>query len=121
VAAQIITPSIPVEQRFGFRRRVLKSGIIAFNDHHSTIACGVRDLTATGARLRVDGSISAPDTFDLIIKLDGLEAHCVVAWRKDGEIGVRFTVPPRISPPKRAQVVNALVPPRVSLRRKVTE
>ena len=106
------------EARAALRRRVLKSGIAASNDRRLTVSCAVRDLSATGARLRVEGLRTVPDTFELIIDLDGLEADCQVMWRKGGEVGVRFVSAPRIVAAKRTQVVNPLVPQRApSLRR----
>jgi hypothetical protein len=78
----VISPAVASEQRTGLRRRVLKTGIIAFNDHRSTIGCVIRDLTPSGARLSVDGFMNVPDLFDLIIELEGLEASCQVAWRR---------------------------------------
>ena len=83
------------------RRRVLKAGVVAYNDRHVTLPCTVRDLSATGARVRVEGSVSAPDTFELIIDIDGFEANCQVVWRKGNEIGVRFLGAPRMVAPKR--------------------
>lgn len=76
-------------------------------------------MSATGARVRTDGSISVPDTFELIIESDGLEADCQVVWRKANEVGVKFLSAPRIVTAKRAQVVSPVTPPRApSLRRK---
>jgi hypothetical protein len=107
------------EMRCKARRRTLKAGIIAFQSRHATLPCTVRDLSATGARLRVDASHIAPDGFDLIIELDGLEAPCRVVWRHDKEIGVIFTSLPRACAPRRAQVVRPFVPERLAtLRRK---
>jgi hypothetical protein len=101
------------------RRRVLKSGIIAFNDRFSAVPCIVRDLSGTGAHLRVEGTLNVPNSFELIIQLDGLEARCEVVWRKDNEIGVRFLSAPRAVTPTRTQVLNALVPQQgPTLRRK---
>jgi hypothetical protein len=102
------------------RRRVLKAGVIAYNGRHVTLPCGVRDLSQVGARLQVDGSVSAPDTFELLVDLDGLEAACEVVWRRGSEIGVRFLEPPRIVDKKREQVVNqwAASTAKPSLRRK---
>ena len=106
------------EARAALRRRVLKSGIAASNDRRLTVSCTVRDLSATGARLRVEGLRTVPDTFELIIDLDGLEADCQVMWRKGGEVGVRFVSAPRTVAAKRSQVINPLVPQRApSLRR----
>jgi hypothetical protein len=107
------------EARGAPRRRVLKAGVIASNDRHLTVACTVRDMSATGARLRIESSLGAPDTFELMIEVDGLEADCKVVWRKANEIGVRFLSAPRMVAAKRTQVVNPLAPTRApSLRRK---
>lgn len=109
------------EKRKAPRRRVLKAGIVAFNNRFSTLPCTVRDLSAAGARLCVEGSVNAPDTFEMIIELDGLEANCEVVSRKAKEVGVRFVSPPRITAPRRIQVIKAHVPaqpPSLRLRRK---
>jgi hypothetical protein len=106
------------ELRCQARRRTLKAGIIAFQARHSTLDCTVRDISASGARLRIDASQSAPDGFELIIELDGLEVPCRVVWRQDKEIGVSFTSPPRAVAPRRAQVVRACVPERPATLRK---
>ena len=106
------------ERRQAQRRRVLKGGIVAFNDHYSSLPCTVRDISDTGARLRIDGSINAPDKFDLIIEIDGLEVPCEVVSRKGSEIAVRFISPPCMKAPRRVQIVQALVPTKTpTLRR----
>lgn len=108
----------PDDGRAAPRRRVLKAGIAASNDRHLTVACTVRDVSATGARLRVECSLNIPDTFELIIAVDGLEADCQVVWRKANEVGVRFLSAPRMVAVKRAQVINPLVPHKApTLRR----
>jgi hypothetical protein len=100
-------------------RRVLKAGIVAFNDRHSTLPCVVRRISAHGATIEVDGSIAAPDTFDLIVELDGLEASCRVIKRNNAEIVAEFLSAPSKTTPKRVQVVKAYAPKRKpSLRRK---
>lgn len=115
---QISNGPTPGEQRAP-RRRVLKAGIVAFNDRHSTLPCTVRNVSDTGALIRMPGGLSPPDTFDLIIELDGLEASCTVMWRKGEDVGVRFDEPPRRIAPKRSQVVTAVVPAKTpTLRRK---
>jgi hypothetical protein len=108
----------PNDGRVALRRRVLKAGIAASNDRHLTVACTVRDVSATGARLRAESSVSIPDTFELIIEVDGLEADCQVIWRKSNEVGVKFLAAPRIVAAKRTQVVNPLAPAKApTLRR----
>lgn len=104
--------------RSALRRKQLKAGIISFNNRHSTLPCSVRDISETGARLEA-AAASVPDTFELIVELDGLEADCQVVWRKVNFVGVRFAAPPRRTEPKRIQVVQATVPKAgASLRRK---
>ena len=108
----------PNDGRVALRRRVLKAGIAASNDRHLTVACTVRDVSATGARLRAESSVGIPDTFELIIEVDGLEADCQVVWRKANEVGVKFLAAPRIVAVKRAQVINPLTPAKApTLRR----
>lgn len=100
------------------RRKQLKAGIISFNNRHSTLPCSVRDISDTGARLEA-AAASVPDTFTLIIELDGLEADCEVVWRKVNFVGVRFTGPTKHKEPRRLQVVQATGPKAgPSLRRK---
>jgi hypothetical protein len=108
------------EARKSRRRRVLKAAISAFNLRHSTVPCCVRDMSETGCRLLSDGSIAIPDTFTLIIELDGFEAECEVVWRTVTEVGVRFTSAPKFARPKRIQVLKPTrsSPTRPSLRRK---
>jgi len=101
------------------RRRVLKAGLIAFNNRHSTLQCTVRDMSEGGARLLTAGSINAPDTFELIIELDGIEVNCAVVARSSAEVRVKFTGPIRQTAITRVQVVNATVKRELpSLRRK---
>ncbi len=101
------------------RRRQLKSAIIAFNNRHSTLPASMRDISDSGARLSVAGNI-VPDTFELLVEMDGFEIPCRVVWRRTSEVGVAFTGPPVKKAPRRTQVVGAVAdhtaPP--SLRKK---
>jgi hypothetical protein len=100
------------------RRRVLMTGIIAFNRHFTTVRCQVRDFTDTGAHLRCDNFVHVPQKFDLIIELESVQAACEIAWRKDKDIGVHFLNPPARIAAKRRQIINPIMPPSApSLRR----
>jgi hypothetical protein len=50
------------------------------------------DISSGGARLKLKGDAAIPELFILLLsKLDGsLKRHCVVAWRKEKQVGVRF-------------------------------
>lgn len=78
------------QQRRNLRRqRVLKGGRIVFNGGYSTIDCTIRDLTAKGARLRVDSIVGVPEEFELEAS-DGRSWRCRVRWRSASECGVEF-------------------------------
>ncbi len=94
------------ERRGSPRRRVLKGAIVAYNDRHITLPCTVRDLSTSGARVRVEGSVAAPDRFILMIEQDGFEADCEVVNRRANDLGVKFVSTPRTVKPKRVQIVK---------------
>jgi hypothetical protein len=100
------------EARVSPRRRVLKGGVVACIDGRLIVPCAVRDMSETGARIKVQCPVSVPDTFELFIELDGLEAACQVVWRKGEELGVKFLGAPRKVREKRIQVVVPVCPPR---------
>lgn len=106
----IVESSLPTvlamdETRSDTRRRQLKAATIAYSDRHLTIGCSLRDISETGARIETTHP-TVPDTFVLIVDLDGLEADCEVIWRRQNLVGVRFLGPPRQVAPKRQQVVQ---------------
>ena len=77
------------ENRAAPRRRVLKGGRIVINDGFSTFQCTVRNLSDTGARLKVASVIGIPDAFELLMD-DGRKFACRAVWKTEGEIGVEF-------------------------------
>jgi hypothetical protein len=52
--------------------------------------CTMLDISSGGARLKLRADAAVPELFTLFLsKLDGqLKRHCVVAWRKDKQVGV---------------------------------
>jgi len=107
-----------VEQRKTPRRRVLKAAVAAYADRYCVVPCVLRDISAKGARLRSQSTLNIPDTFDLIVDLDGIEVSCEVVWRIGEDIGVRFVGAPRKVAPRRSQVVNSLRPDRTCVKRR---
>jgi PilZ domain len=80
--------NLMVETRRAPRHRVLKAGTIEFGG--GGIDCTVRDLSTTGAALRVTSAIGIPDNFTLVVLGDRLRLLCHVVWRKEFQIGVAF-------------------------------
>lgn len=105
------------DERLKDRRRVLKAGVIAYSGRHVTLRCGIRDISEGGARVVVEGSVAAPDTFELLSDTDGMEVSCEVVWRRGMEIGVRFLSPPRYVDRRRQQVVTQAKTAKPTLRR----
>ena len=77
-------------QRSSPRQRTLKGAKIAFQGHGAAINCIVRNLSETGACLKVESPIGIPETFDLVFESDQSGRPCRVVWRKDTQIGVKF-------------------------------
>ena len=109
--------STSAKERSSDRRRVLKAGVIAYSGRHVTLRCGIRDLSESGARVLVEGSVAAPDSFELLSDSDGMEVACQVVWRRGMEVGVRFLAPARFTERKRAQVLFQATTAKPTLRR----
>ena len=80
------------DHRRSDRHRVLKGGRIVFNNGNSTIACTIRDLSLTGARLKVATSVGIPDEFKLVFDDGSTSSNCVVRRRSPDTVGVEFVV-----------------------------
>lgn len=78
------------ELRASPRQRTLKGGRIVVNDGFSTFQCTVRNLSESGARLKVASIVGIADSFQLVMD-DGRKFGCTVVWRTAEEIGVAFT------------------------------
>lgn len=77
------------ERRATIRHRTLKGGKIAINDGFSVIDCTVRNMSTTGAMLRVASVVGIPDAFQLVMS-DGQKFDCVVQRKTGTDIGVTF-------------------------------
>jgi hypothetical protein len=78
------------EKRRSQRRRVLKTGKIVFNGGRSLIDCTVRNISETGALLRVMSPVGIPDQFVLLIEADGLQRKAKIVRRTPHAIAVNF-------------------------------
>ena len=77
------------DHRDAQRHRTLKGVLIVINSGFSTFKCTVRDLSETGARLKVASIVGVPDGFQLLMD-DGRKFACAVVWKTENEIGVSF-------------------------------
>jgi len=70
------------------RKRTNKAGIIKSAGKELTVL--LRDLSDTGARMRLVSPGTIPDRFKLVAPLEKIDADCVVVWRRGSDCGVRF-------------------------------
>jgi two-component system cell cycle response regulator len=72
------------------RQRVLKRAQIILKGLGSTLDCVVRDVSPTGALIRVNDYFSAPDEFDLFLLDSRTTRRVEVRWQIGNDIGIRF-------------------------------
>ena len=71
------------------RSKTLKSAKIVFNKNQSVIDCMVRDLSPTGAKIKLSDLAAVPRIFVLELN-DGTRHDCERVRAMGQEIGVRF-------------------------------
>lgn len=79
------------ERRKEPRQRVLKVGKVVFGAQDCLYDCRIRDMTARGARLRIEHAWQVPETFTFV-NTSAASAKCVarVVWRGQSEVGIAF-------------------------------
>jgi len=79
-----------LERRTSPRRKTRFKATVVFGDERSTANCVVRDLSETGARLKLDVAGDLPTKFHLIWMADRAVIEVEAVWRSQGELGVKF-------------------------------
>lgn len=85
----MVAPKKHVERREE-RVATVKSASICIDGGDAMVACTVRDIHSSGARISIMDLTGIPDSFLLIVRSENLVARAKIAWKKTGEIGVRF-------------------------------
>lgn len=78
------------EQRVEPRYKVNKKGLIVYAGDELGVDCEIRDLSSTGAKLRLDDDITVPSCFDLTILPENISKKAQVCWRDDRDLGIQF-------------------------------
>jgi hypothetical protein len=76
------------EKRATQRHRVFKGGTITIEG--SGIACTVRNMSAGGAAIDLDGSVTLPQSFTFAIARDNFVRNCRPVWRNESRVGIAF-------------------------------
>lgn len=71
-------------------------GVVRSYGVRAPLACVVRDISETGARLQVERVDHFPDAFRLYLEQEDFSAACVVVWRSETEVGVNFESSPEM-------------------------
>jgi hypothetical protein len=73
------------------RVALVYGGRLVARDGSFASKCVVVDISAMGARLKIDDPAAVPDEFVLLLSRGGeTQRHCTVVWRGEGDMGVRF-------------------------------
>lgn len=81
---------VRLERRKNPRSRTLLGGRAVFNERFSTMDCRVRDISATGARLRFGGPPLVPRWFELHLVERGERRRVERVWTSGQDMGVAF-------------------------------
>jgi len=82
------------DDRSAPRQRVLLAGKLVYGEADLTANCAIRDLSESGAKVRISGPVALPSRLHLIEVKTGRAFECEIAWRRMPEIGVKFLGPP---------------------------
>ncbi len=82
--------SVTAERRALGRKRVLMTGVIAYNQGVHAVDCTIRDLTAHGARVAFSRSQPIPPAVWLINVRERMAYDTRVCWRHEQDIGLAF-------------------------------
>lgn len=78
------------ERRIASRQKSFLQGRIFYNNRRSSIDCLVRDVSDTGAKLKLSEEVIVPEVMELYISNKDEFRRARVQWRYRGEVGVAF-------------------------------
>lgn len=82
------------DRRGSSRRKILRGGRTFWPNGDSS-ECTIYNFSETGAKLELRGP--APNAFDLAVNGDSERRSCLVVWRKENYVGVKFQVPSQLA------------------------
>ena len=88
------------------RRRTLKKAVASYDDQSISMEVVVRDISDTGARLKLKENSVLPNQFQLYIEIDGIRVDCEVVWRRGLEVGAKFASEVKSKVPLRSQTLE---------------
>lgn len=89
------TKDVAEERRGAQRQRVLKGAKIVYGNYMFVIDCAIRDISASGARLRLPNVSPVPANFHLFLKENQTICAAHLVWRDGRDMGVAFDEAPK--------------------------
>ena len=81
---------VPFEGRAVPRQRVMLTGVLSDSRREASLACGVRNLSATGARIQLPGENLIVSWRSLIVVRDACVHAIEPVWVSGDQAGVRL-------------------------------
>lgn len=91
------------QRRHLSRQRCLLACRIVFGPQALTLDAMIRDVSDTGARIRLPTPLPLPKSFQVILR-DGVCQEAETVWQRGQELGVRFLGPIDLQDPTDASV-----------------
>ena len=85
--------------------RLLLEGKIVSLDGTTVIDVKIRDMSATGAILRIPPNVTLPESFSLLVVSDGKRYPAEKRWRKGERLVVQFVGEPRLTASRKGNTV----------------
>ncbi len=80
----------PADHRRALRQRSFLGAKLVYGDGAFTVDCLVRDVSLTGARVKLPEGQAVPDQVYLVEIRSGIAYEARVAWKRHPEIGLEF-------------------------------
>ena len=80
-------------------------GRIVSRDGTTVIDVKIREISATGAILRIPPNVTFPENFYLQVVADGMRYPAEKRWRKGERLVVKFVRAPRSTAPRKGSTV----------------
>jgi hypothetical protein len=86
--------------------RLLQDGKIVSLEGTTVTDVKIREISATGAILRIPPNVSFPENFYLQVVADGMRYRAEKRWRKGERLVVKFIGEPRSTAPRKGNTAS---------------
>jgi hypothetical protein len=86
------------ERRADRRERIFQRASVVFNGRQSMFDCAVRNLSETGAMVRLSDWTALPETFEIDMASGKRGIRVKQRWRRGDDVGVAFLTEQELQP-----------------------